>query len=74
MNEKYKVRPTTDFIDVTMKFLTCKSHNGGNECIIFHTFHWKHHLPSDQPDKTFQGVTQIRTVIKGKATLYSTKW
>ena len=55
-----------------MKVLTCNYHDGGGVCMMIHACRRKHHLTSDQPDQIFQVVTQISTVRKGKASLYST--
>ena len=40
---------------------------------MIHAYHWKHHLPSDQPDQIQPVVNQIRTVRKWKAGLNSTE-
>ena len=70
MNPKWKVKPTIDFIDSTMKVLTCKYHDGKDARMPIHAFCWNHHLPSDQPDQILQVVTQSRNFGKGKASLY----
>ena len=74
MNPQYEVRPKISFIDGTMKFLTCKDHYWGYDCMMIHACRWKRHSPSDQHDKTSQVVTQSINVRKGKAILYSTEF
>ena len=74
MNPQWKVRPTIAFKDGTMKFSTCKYHDGGYSRMMIHTCRWKHHLPSGKPDKDLQVVTQIIHFREGKASLYSTEW
>ena len=74
MNPQWKVRPKISFIDGTTKILTCEYHDGGDARMMIHECHWKHHVPHDQPDKVSQLVTQIKTIRKGKESLYSTKY
>ena len=51
MNSQWEVIPTIDFIDATMKVLTCKDYDVGDARMMIHACRWKHHLPSDQPDQ-----------------------
>ena len=74
MNPSYKFIPTISFIDGAMKVLTFKDHAGGGARMMIHVCHWKHHLPSDQPDQVLQVLTQIRTGRKGEAILFSIEW
>ena len=73
MNPQWKVIPTIAFMDITKKVLTCKNNYGGYLRMMIHACRWKHHLPSDQPNKIYPVVSQSRTCSKGKASLYSTE-
>ena len=71
INIKWKVRPTIDFKDGTIKVSTYIDHDGGYARMMIHECHRKHHLTSDQPDQISNDLTQSRTFSSGKVGLFS---
>ena len=73
MNPQWKFRPTIYFIDGTTNVLKYKYHGGGDAHMMIYECCGKNHLPSDKPDQILQVVTKIRTIRKGKLSLYYTE-